>query len=71
MSSNSMPPLFPLTVAFDDGECWVLNSESEIPGTLEWFDSDDPDEHATVTDAAGRAVRLRVVALDVQILELK
>ena len=66
-----MKPQFPLTILFADGEAWVLDNEEMIPGTLEWFDSDDPAEEANVTDARGRSVRLHVVALVVRKCELR
>ena len=64
-------PEFPITVRFEeDGEEWVLDTIHEIAGSLEWFDSDDPEERATVIDRRGRSVRLKVVQLDVHVLEL-
>ena len=38
---------------------------------LEWFDSEDPEENATILDAQSRQVRLKIVALDVIVFELK
>jgi hypothetical protein len=54
----------------ENGEEWVLDNEQEVACNLEWFDSDDPDEHVLVTDGQGRAVRLKVQALKVVFCEL-
>lgn len=59
-------PSFPLLVVFhEDNDRWVLNNIDEVAQNLEWFDSDDPDEQATVTDSLGRLVKLKVEALTV------
>jgi hypothetical protein len=63
-------PTYPLRVAFDDGDEWVLDSPVEAACSLEWFDSDDSTEKATVTDANGRRVRVRVVAHHLDVCEL-
>lgn len=64
-------PTFPIRVVFhDDGDEWVLGSVEELVSSLEWFDSDDPAEHASVHDASGRRVRLRVEWLELRRLEL-
>jgi hypothetical protein len=64
-------PKFPLHVKFlEDGDEWTLESVDELTSSLEWFDSDDPDERATVRDAQGRPVRVKVAALKLQLLEL-
>ena len=66
-----MQPEFPIKVLFqEDGEEWMLNDEEDIAVNLEWFNSDDPEERAIVTDNRGRPVRLKVEALDVLICEL-
>ena len=70
-----MTPQYPLTVRFDDGTIEVLNTPEEVAGTLEWFDTDDPtdtitDTHGAVTDAQGRAVRLKVVRLEIVTCEV-
>jgi hypothetical protein len=66
-----MQPEFPITVTFhEDGEKWVLESAHELASSLEWFDSDDPDENADVVDALGRRVRLKVEKLKVLQFEL-
>jgi hypothetical protein len=42
-----------------------------MANSLEWFDSKDADEHATVTDNKGRAVRLIVKELEVLVFKLE
>ena len=65
-------PIFPLIVHFHEtGEKWVLDSMDDAACNLEWFDSEDPAERATVTDVLGRPVRLTVEQLLVQICEIK
>lgn len=67
-----MRPEFPITVTFhEDGDVWVLNSIEEVASSLEWFDSEDPTQRATVTDREGRAVHLQVKKLDVLVFELR
>lgn len=59
-------PSFPLVIVFhEDNDRWTLNNLEEVAQNLEWFDSDDPDEQATVTDSKGRLVKLKVEALTV------
>ena len=70
MGLNDKTPVFPITVTFDDGDVWVFEDPEHIETSLEWFDSEDPDEGAVVTDASGRRVRLKVVALDIKVFEL-
>ena len=60
-----MSPVFPLKVAFDDGETWVLATAEEVAENLEWFDSEDGDRSVTVVDAQGRPVRLHVEAFQI------
>jgi hypothetical protein len=55
----------------EDGDEWLLNSLKELAGSLEWFDSDDPAQNASVVDGKGRAVRIRVERLEVLRFELK
>ena len=70
-ASIVMQPTFPVTVRFEkDGEDWVFDSIKELACSLEWFDSDDPEQNARVTDALGRAVRLKVEELEVTTFEL-
>lgn len=68
---TTMQPEFPIRVTFlDDGDEWVLDSIQELACSLEWFDSDDPEERVSVVDRKGRAVRIKVEALRVLRLEL-
>ena len=54
-------PEFPITIAFhEDRDAWTVASLDELVSTIPWFDSDDPTQAATVTDARSRLVRLRV-----------
>jgi hypothetical protein len=65
-------PEFPIVVTFqEDGDKWVLESADELACSLEWFDSEDPEERAVVVDAKNRPVRLRVEKLKLISLELK
>ncbi len=66
-----MKPRLPIKVLFlEDGDEWILDNEIEIATSLEWFDSDSPDENAIVTDADGRLVRVKVEKLEIITLEL-
>ena len=70
-ASIVMQPAYPVTVRFEeDSEDWVFESTQELVCSLEWFDSDDPTQNASVTDALGRAVRLKVEELEVTTFEL-
>ena len=64
-------PEFPITVNFEDGDAWKLENINEIAWNLEWFDSDDPEEEATVVDKKNRKVRVKVVKLEVTVFELE
>ena len=67
-----MLPEFPLTVRFfEDDTTIVLRSKEEVECDLEWFDSDDPEQHAEVRDAQDRPVRLVVRDLLLITLELQ
>ena len=67
-----MTPEFPVTVTLhEEGEVFVLNSLKELACQLEWFDSDDPEENASVTDAKGRAIRTKIEKLSVLVFELQ
>jgi hypothetical protein len=64
-------PEYPIKVVFhEDNEEWLLNNETEVACNLEWFNSQDPDEEATVTDNQGRRVQLIVKEHKVLIFEL-
>jgi len=65
-----MKPEFPLKVIFDDGDEWILNTVEEVEGSLEWFDSDEPEEEATILDKLNRPVRLKVQGLRLSVFEL-
>jgi hypothetical protein len=64
-------PLFPIKVHFfEDGDEWIFDDDADIAQNLEWFDSDDIEENASVTDRLNRPVRLKVEALSIIVLEL-
>lgn len=65
-----MRPTFPITVLHEDGERWELATPDELAATVEWFDSDTSDGSMTIVDAHGRPVRLKVKALEIQLLEV-
>ena len=69
---NKESPIYPITVTFqEDGAVWVLNNENEIANNLEWFDSRDPEEKATVIDKNKRKVTLVVEQLEMKQCELE
>ena len=54
-------PEFPITIVFHvDRDSWTAGSLDELVSTMGWFDSDDPAQAATVTDARARLVRLKI-----------
>ena len=54
-------PEFPVMITFHrDRDAWTLETAEELISALPWFDSDDPAQAATVSDARGRVVRLRI-----------
>ena len=54
-------PEFPITIVFhEDRDSWTAESVDELVSTVAWFDSDDPAQAATVTDARARLVRLKI-----------
>jgi len=64
-------PEFPIRVSFhEDDDVWVLDSFDELAFSLEWFDSNDPDENASVVDRKERAVRVKVERLELLRFEL-
>ena len=64
-------PEFPIRVSFhQDDDQWVLASLDELACSLEWFDSNDPDEFASVVDSRDRAVRVKVERLALLRFEL-
>ena len=64
-------PEFPLTISYhSDGNAWTFESADELLSTLDWFDSDDPAERASVMDARGRLVRLKLQHGQLLVFEL-
>jgi hypothetical protein len=64
-------PEFPITVTFhEDREAWTAESLEELLAGLPYFDSDDPSQRATVTDALGRLVRLRILNMSLLAFEV-
>ena len=64
-------PTYPLKVVFhEDGEVWEIADAEDAACNLEWFDSDDPEEKASVVDSKGRPVRLKVEELSVVLCEI-
>ena len=69
--SESDLTCFPITVIFhEDGDKWVLKDHAEAASSLEWFDSRDGNENATVTDSKGRKVIVVVEKLELKICKL-
>ena len=53
-------PEFPLKIFFmEENESWILEDEDDIRYNLEWFDSEDEEENASVTDKKNRPVKLK------------
>ena len=57
-------PLFPISVHFQETGV-IVNYENveDLVTALEWFDSTDPGEAASVNDCKGRSVRLLITKL--------
>lgn len=54
-------PEFPLTISYHrDANAWTFETADELLSSLPWFDSDDAAERASVVDARGRVVRLKL-----------
>ena len=69
--SSGHGPEFPIRVRFlDDGDLWELDDEVEAATSLEWIDSEDPEERVVVTDRRGRRVVLVVEKLEIRVCEL-
>jgi len=65
-------PKYPIKIVFnEDSSVWILNDELELTTNLEWFDSESIDENATVTDAAGRPIILKIERLELIIFKIK
>lgn len=63
-------PEYPINIAYaDDTENVVLADDMEIMTYLEWFDSEDPEYCAQVTDAKNKSVCLKVEALKIKVLK--
>ena len=54
----------------EDGEEWIHENKQELAYNLEWFNSEDPEEKALVTDKQGRAVTLVIEELQIKQLKL-
>jgi len=64
-------PEFPLTISYhSDGNAWAFETAEELLSALDWFDSDDPAERASVMDARGRLVRLKLQNGQLLVFEL-
>ena len=61
MDGMSSEAEFPITITrHDDGDAWTFENPGELVSAIDLFDSDDPAQRASVTEARGRLVRLRV-----------
>ena len=59
-------PKYPIRVKYNyDGEEIEFEDEAIMASHLEWFDSENPEEDALVTDRLGREVILKVEELEV------
>ena len=61
---------WPIHVRYIDGDEVILETPEEVESRLEWFDSEDGDSTATVSDDEGRPVHLVVEALELKMCEL-
>ncbi|WP_077284938.1 hypothetical protein [Cognaticolwellia aestuarii] len=63
-------PEYPISIDYaDDTESVVLANDMEVMTHLEWFDSEDSEYCAQVTDAKNKAVCLKVEALEIIVLK--
>ena len=72
--TRTKKPQYPITVRCDDDDDegpYIFDNEGELAQTLEWFDSEDPEQEATAHDAHGRRVRILVIAHDLVAFELQ
>jgi hypothetical protein len=61
MADMSSGPEFPVTITrHEDGDAWTFETVGELVSAVGLFDSDDPAAGASVTEARGRPVRLKV-----------
>ena len=64
-------PEFPLTISYHrDGNAWTFQTPDELLSSVEWFDSDDSAEGASVVDARARLVRLKLQHGQLLVFEL-
>lgn len=64
-------PEFPLTISYHrDGNAWTFENADDLLSTLDWFDSEDPAERASVVDARARLVRLKLQDGQLLVFEL-
>ena len=69
MTNNA--PEFPLTISYhSDANAWTFETADELLSSLDWFDSDEPAERASVVDARGRLVRLKLQNGQLLVFEL-
>ena len=67
-----LSPEFPIKVTFlEDGDVWIFDNEEEMACSMEWFDSDDPEEQTIVIDNQERPIRLKVQKLEIVCFELR
>ena len=70
-TTDQARPRYPITVhSLDDNDRVSYDNERDLACDLEWFDSEDPEEHAEVLDADGRRVHLKIERLEVKVLKL-
>ena len=63
-------PEYPISIVYsDDTENVVLSNDMEVMTHLEWFDSEDSEYCAQVSDAKNKAVYLKVEALEIKVLK--
>ena len=48
-----LSPQYPIIVYFADGDVWTHDNLVALVQSLEWFDSEDPEEEATVSTRSG------------------
>lgn len=64
-------PEYPIVVRFmEDGDVWKLDDQTELATSLEWIDSEDPEERVVVEDRRVRRVILKVEAHRVLVCRL-
>jgi len=59
-------PVYPIQIIFSEtNEVITCANELELATALEWFDSEDTQENAVVTDNLGRSIELKIVGLQI------